>query len=126
VLKIFTDAGPKPPTDINVRSLGSFSAFVSWRKSPLNVDFLVIAYNILYYQTAHPVDPVSKVVKADIYNVTLDRLKANTNYTVYIETFTSAGKSKPSKMVTVVTDVDSKYNIRAAHFNSAEKVRLEN
>lgn len=113
LLKMYIDAGPKPPTDVNVRSLGSFSAFVSWSKSPLNADFEVIAYNIQYYPTAHSVEPTGKVVKAEFNDVLLDGLRANTNYTVYIETFTSRGKSKPSEMVTVVTDIDSEYRLCA-------------
>jgi Fibronectin type III domain len=71
----------------------------------------MIAYSIQYYQTVlHPVEPTGKVVAAGHNEVLLEGLKTNTNYTVFIQTYTNKGKSKPSELVTAVTDVDSEYS----------------
>jgi Fibronectin type III domain len=104
------DDGAKPPANLSVLALSSSSMLVSWKDSPLNAGLIVVAYNVEYFITELGARrSLGKVAQLGTYKMVIDELQADTNYSVYMVTFATSGRSKPSDIITVVTGVDSEF-----------------
>ena len=102
----FTYSAPSEPNSVVAVNSSSTSITVSWT-APSMPNGMIRGYTVTYYRSEVGMsDMAQEDVTSDITSIELSGLEIFTNYTIFVEAFTTVGVGAPSDVVTVVTSED--------------------